>query len=95
VRNIDSALRFGDFIPWRHRKMIEGFLVHENARLRAYAAEIVARDAEARREQAAWAEEEERMYGGLFETPVGPADQAPPLLDDLDGWEAGDIDIPF
>lgn len=75
--------------------MIEGFLTHEDTRIRAYAAEIVARDAEARREHAAWVEEEERMYDELSRSPAGPVDPAPPVLGYLDDSEAEEIDIPF
>jgi hypothetical protein len=50
VRNIDRALRYSELIPRRQRKMIEGFLTHADERTRAYAAHVIARDAEARRE---------------------------------------------
>lgn len=53
VRDMGRALRWGSVIPWKHRKMIEGFLGHQNARIRVFAAELIASDARERRE---WAE---------------------------------------
>jgi hypothetical protein len=96
VRNIDRALRFSELIPRRHRKMIEGFLSHQDARLRAYAADLIARDAEARRERAEWARAEEQMYDALVEMPASATDQdLSPPLEDLDGAAFEDTDIPF
>jgi hypothetical protein len=95
LRNIDGTLRGGDFIPRRHRKMIEGFLGQEDARLRAYAAELIARDAEARRERAEWARAEEQMYDELVESPASRTDQDLSPLDDVGGSGSEDIDIPF
>lgn len=73
VRNIDGVMRCSDFIPRRHRKLVERCLEHRDVRVRAYAAEIIARDAAARREHAAWAREEERL---AEEWAVGMLDEA-------------------
>lgn len=95
---MDGALHSWPFIPWRHRKLIEGYLDHQDARLRAYAAEIIARDAEARREQAEWEREDAQLYdalaeaSALAEAAALDADQDPPL-DELGGPANHDVDI--
>ncbi|HWU88633.1 MAG TPA: hypothetical protein VN253_15290 [Kofleriaceae bacterium] len=75
--------------------MIEGFLSHQDTRIRAFAAEIIARDAKARRERAEWALEEERMYEAREQPPAPTADPSATPYDDLDGWSSEDIDLPF
>src|SRR5512140_2881911 len=62
VRNIDRALGYGEFIPRRHRSMVERYLTHVDGRTRVYAALVIARDAEARRESARREREEELAF---------------------------------
>lgn len=50
VVNIDRALRYGELIPERHRNVIEAALQHGDSRVRAYASDVIARDAQVRRE---------------------------------------------
>jgi len=62
VRNIDRALGYGELIPRRHRSMVERYLTYANERTRVYAALVIARDAEARRESARREREEELAF---------------------------------
>lgn len=57
VRNIDNALRGGEFIPRRHRPMVERYLQHPNARVRMHVQQIVATDVQARARARALQEE--------------------------------------
>jgi hypothetical protein len=59
VVNIDRALRDGELIPKRHRHVIEAMLQHGDERVRAYAANIIERDARVRRELAECYREDE------------------------------------
>lgn len=65
VRNIDRALGYGEFIPRRHRSMVERYLTHVDARTRVYAALVIARDAEARRESARQQREQELAFEAM------------------------------
>jgi hypothetical protein len=65
VTNIDRALRYGEFIPRRQRKMIEQCLGHADERVRAYVADVIARDAEARRESARQRRDDELAYDAM------------------------------
>jgi len=89
VRDIDRALRYGELIPRRQRQMIEGFLTHADERTRAYAAHVIARDAEARREYARLRREDELA----FEAMMVALDEGEPLsMPELD---LSDDDLPF
>lgn len=50
--NIDRALCHGELIPKRHRNVIESALQHGDQRVREYAAAVIARDIQVRRELA-------------------------------------------
>jgi hypothetical protein len=98
VRNIDRALRYGELIPRRQRKMIEGYLAHADERTRAYAADVIARDAEARRESARLRDEDEQAIEAmvaLYEAAPGSPPDADPCADRFDDNPAFDDDLPF
>jgi hypothetical protein len=75
--------------------MLEGFLGHEDPRLRAYAAGLVTRVAEARRERAEWAREEERIYERMEASTAGASEDLTPPAGGQEGAERENPDIPF
>ena len=99
VRDIDRALGCGQCIPRRQRKMIEGYLTYRDERVRAYAARVIARDAEARQESARLREEDELAFeamgamGTMMMPDEGPADATSEL--DPFAPDPSDDDLPF
>jgi len=74
VVNIDRALRHGELIPKRHRHMIDAMLRHGDARVRAYAGNVIERDALVRRELAEdYREDEPLVADGAVVAEVEPS----------------------
>jgi hypothetical protein len=84
VTNIDRALRYGQFIPRRQRKIIEQYLGHADERVRAYVADVIARDAEARRESARQRRDDELAYDAMvaFDEDIPCFDEDIPCFDE-------------
>lgn len=93
VRNINRALGYGEFIPRRHRSMVERYLTHANERTRVYAALVIARDAEARRENARQQREEELAFEAMVARDRAVAVAMSEVARDAD--MPSDDDLPF
>ena len=78
VVNVERALRHGELIPKRHRQMIDGLLQHADPRVRAYVANVIAHDSQARRELAE-ANRDDQPF-------IAPAPSC-----DTDSWDSDDI----
>jgi len=99
VANIDGALRGSEIIPRRQRHQVEHYLDHGEPRIRAHAAEVIARDAAARRAFAVMLQEEEQaMLATMGADGEAPPSTTPPLEHEPygPGWtDFEDEDIPF
>jgi len=79
VVDVERALRYGELIPRRNRHMIDGLLQHADPRVRAYVADVIARDAQVRRELVE-ADRDDQPF-------IAPAS----VSCDADSWDPDDI----